>query len=94
MASLQTVPRGLRGGVLGRLWRGLGHFWGVFWVLTRLRADTAERGTSRERHRWANVCGKCRVLQCPFNDVQGVLFNRFAHSAGPCRRADERRRYE
>ena len=24
----------------------------------------AERGTSRERHRWADVCGKCRVSQC------------------------------
>jgi len=32
--------------------------------LPRLRADTAERGTSRERHRWADVCGKCRVSQC------------------------------
>ena len=41
--------------------------------LPRLRADTAERGTSRERHRWADVCGKCRVLQCVFNDVQGGL---------------------
>ena len=48
-------------------------FWGVFWVLTRLRVDTAERGTSRERHRFANARGKCRVLQCPFNDVQGGL---------------------
>ena len=41
--------------------------------LPRLRADTAERGTSRERHRWADVRGKYRVLQCPFNDVQGGL---------------------
>ena len=64
MLYFQTVAKGLWGGVLGRLGRGLGPFWGVFWVLTRLRADTAERGTSRERHRWADVCGKCRVSQC------------------------------
>ena len=53
--------------------------WAPFW----LRADTAERGTSRERHRWANVCGKCRVLQCPFNDVQGGLGPLFLAALGP-----------
>ena len=63
------------GGGLGPSGGGSWAAFGNSWVLNvndrwpsapllRLRADTAERGTSRERHRWADVCGKCRVSQC------------------------------